>query len=438
MNKILITLFVLFASFSSHAENDIENARRNVATSLNGAVKDLKNQFKPLDTSLNTNYKEMTDLDNTIDELVEKSDKKEINPTVLIHGDAEMKTDCNYDSENLNWTGSKWTCLPASISTDCIPASDEYKEVNGSGYPICVKKGSYVNEEFGWGACNNSKGEQETIVRCLFENKKNKQQYQVDSNLCSNKVDRFKQACGENGGNSSCKCPDGYFYDYLDGSGVCKQKFAVSITSMSNSKYAKTSLSTDGKLSFRLYSPDGGCMHNKAIVKLNIDKDRLTKVTIPSIFMARGAWVWVNGKLLRKRLYGVAGASSKPTGSGVGDKGFDRVYPGTGRKRYESSHSNGHGSNSWRVPHGKTMCGIPYSSNGTFGVKGSRCVFTCDTKNASDRNASNINIPLDYLNDGANEFIFENVGSNGTLLQGTVVFEEAESSSTLPLPKCKI
>lgn len=434
-NVLALAALLVFATNVSAV--DIKETRKAMAEELNSTVTTLKDFFRPVDSDLKTAKQESLELYKDAKRLKENSEVSESNPTALEHARGGTILDCDARNQELNWTGSNWECQEVQYIADCKPSEGEEKVDDGKGGSTCVLKGSYANKSLGWGVCNDSKGEKETQVGCMFTKTSDNKSYQVNSNLCSNNIDRFKQPCGTNGGSSSCKCPDGYFYDYSGGSAICKQKFAVSITSMSNSTYSKTSLSTDGKLSFRLYSPDGACRHNKAVVKLNIDKDRLTKVTIPSIFMARGAWVWVNGKLLRKRLYGIAGASSKPTGSGVGDLGFENVYPGTGRIKYESSNRNG-SSTSWRVPHGKTMCGRPYPSNGTFGVKGSNCVFTCDTKNASDRGASNIDIPLSYLNDGANEFIFENVGSNGTLLQGSVVFEETESSSSVPLPECKI
>tara|TARA_Y100001960_G_C14709869_1_gene846393 strand:- start:138 stop:1442 length:1305 start_codon:yes stop_codon:yes gene_type:complete len=434
MNKILITLFVLFASFNSYAENDIENARRTIATSLNGVVKDLKSQFQPLDSSLNKNNKEMTDLDKTVDELVEKSAKKEINPTILIHGDTELKADCNYDSENLNWTGSKWTCLPASISTDCIPASDEYKELNESGQYSCVKKGTYVNESFGWSVCDNSKGEQETVVRCLFENKKNKQQSHVDSNLCSNKVDRFKQPCGENGGNSSCKCPTGYVYSYKDGSASCEYSDIVKhMETIKHTRAGYLSASVANNIiALKGWGPDTkSCRHDKMTVKFNLEKSKIDAVNL-RFFFKRGGRIYVNGKII----FGIAGARSIK-------KPFKKIIS---ISKTSSTSYGSHDRYSSPLPPGTKLCGSVYHNSGAYILENDgNCAYTCDLKNnrTSDRvfGAKTHTISLDHFVEGENTIIFDRVwGNYGGTDSATFTFVPKNSGVdlSLPLPQCKI
>jgi hypothetical protein len=187
-------LIAILLSFNAYAVNEIESTRNSISTSLNEVVKDLKNQIKPLDSSLKDNLESTKTLEEEVDILLEKSDKKEINPTLLNHGKAEVETNCDYDSQNLNWTGSKWRCMPVHVLSDCVAASDEYKVQNPDGSYSCQKSetsSGSVNTYWKFLGhavqCGSSDANFPKVYGCFYKNKLN-QEIQVADADCSGKT----------------------------------------------------------------------------------------------------------------------------------------------------------------------------------------------------------------------------------------------------------
>jgi hypothetical protein len=423
-------LIALLLSFNAYSANDVENTRREISSSLNSVVRDLKGQFQPLDQSLRKNLEEASTLETEVENLVTKSGKKETNPTVLIHGNTDLKADCDYDSENLNWTGSNWSCLPANISTDCNAASDEYRILNESGYHSCVKKGTYVNESFGWSVCNDTKGEKETVVRCIFANQKNNTKSHVDDKFCSNKIDRFKQPCGENGGNSSCKCPAGYKYTYKDGVASCEYGDILKhIETIKHTRdgYLASSVANN-VIALKGWGPDTkSCRRDMMTVKFDLQKSKVDSVKL-RFFFKRGGRIYVNGKII----FGVAGARSIK-------KTFKQIVS----KKYTWRSRSGGDS---PLPPGIRLCGSVYHNSGAYTLENDgNCAYTCDLKNSrtSDRvfGAKTHTISLDHFVEGENTIIFDRVWGNygGTDSAAfTFVPKNSGAESSVPLPECKI
>ncbi len=187
-------LFVLLLSFNAYAVDDVSQTRSHVSSFLNDIVKDLKNQFKPIDESLKDNVESTKQLEEDVKILVENSDEDENNPTILKHGKQKVKTNCNYDSENLNWTGSEWRCLPANVLSDCIAASDEYKISKTDGSYVCQRNsstsGGKLNSYWKFTGhsvqCSSTTGQFSNIYGCFYKNKL-KQEVQLANSECSGK-----------------------------------------------------------------------------------------------------------------------------------------------------------------------------------------------------------------------------------------------------------
>lgn len=198
-------IFALLLSFNAYAINDIEETRNHISGYLNNIVKELKNQFQPVDQSLKDNLEDTKSLEEDVDLLVEKSDKKETNPTILKHGKTSLKDNCDYNSQNLNWTGTEWRCLPVNVLVDCDAASDEYKIKQPDGSYACQKSetnNGAVNTYWKFLGhalqCDSSNIEYPKVYGCFYKNKLN-QEIQVADSDCSNKTkpSAMSKACAK-------------------------------------------------------------------------------------------------------------------------------------------------------------------------------------------------------------------------------------------------
>ena len=227
-------LIGLFLSFNVYASNDIVEARSNISTKLNQVVKDLKSTFKPIDQSLNGTLDGTKTLKEDVDMLVERGKEDESNPTVLKHGKQKVKTSCDYDSENLNWTGSEWRCLSANVLSDCVAASDEYKISKSDGSYECKRSsstsGGKLNSYWKFTGysinCDSASGKYSNIYGCFYKNKLN-QEIQIENSECNGKSKPSSanktctsawlvgswsvcsKSCGTGSQTRSVTCPDG-------------------------------------------------------------------------------------------------------------------------------------------------------------------------------------------------------------------------------------
>ncbi|PPR08819.1 MAG: hypothetical protein CFH44_00667, partial [Proteobacteria bacterium] len=133
-------------------------------------------------------------LKENVEDLVDRSSKGESNPTVLDHGKADIKKlkNCDYDSQNIHWTGSEWKCQDVDLLSDCIAAADEYRVDKGDGSYSCQKYAKNSTVDYYWDftgysvQCNSSTGKHTNIYGCFYKNKQNKA-IQVDLSHCSGK-----------------------------------------------------------------------------------------------------------------------------------------------------------------------------------------------------------------------------------------------------------
>ncbi len=194
MKKLLyILLFVIAVSTNAKA-NDVNSSREEISSLLTNIVRDLKLLFKDIDLSLNSNVDETKTLKEDVEYLVDRSGNGESNPTVLKHGKtsiAKLK-DCDYNSQNIHWTGTQWKCQDINVMSDCVAASDEYRIDKGNGSYECKKapKNSSVNYYWDFSGhsvqCSSTTGEHTKIYGCFYKNKQNKV-IQVDLSHCSGK-----------------------------------------------------------------------------------------------------------------------------------------------------------------------------------------------------------------------------------------------------------
>ena len=190
---ILVFVCMLFANAKAEAE-DIESTRQQISNSLNTVVKELKQYFSSTDGSLNANLEEVKTLEEDVTELVKRSGTDESNPTVLKHGKASIYKlkGCDYNSENLHWTGSEWKCQTVDLLSDCIAANDEYRVDNGDGSYSCQKSAKNSNVDYYWDftgysvICNSTTAEYSNVYGCFYKNKVS-QIVQVDTSNCSGK-----------------------------------------------------------------------------------------------------------------------------------------------------------------------------------------------------------------------------------------------------------
>tara|TARA_Y100000590_G_scaffold429906_1_gene542957 strand:+ start:348 stop:1922 length:1575 start_codon:yes stop_codon:yes gene_type:complete len=221
-NYCLVLFCLFFASVGQANENDIASSRANISSSLNDAVATLKGYFFNVDVSLKSNIEETKILKENVEDLVDRSSKGESNPTVLDHGRSTVKElkYCNYDSQNIHWTGTEWKCQDVDILADCIPARDEYRVSDSNSSHKCQKHASGQSIKYYWKfngytkTCSSTTGLYGKIYGCYYKNKLNKE-IQVDNSNCNGKskpssanssCDTFRYVVGTWGSCSAKAC----------------------------------------------------------------------------------------------------------------------------------------------------------------------------------------------------------------------------------------
>tara|TARA_Y100001960_G_scaffold143797_1_gene152223 strand:+ start:573 stop:1526 length:954 start_codon:yes stop_codon:yes gene_type:complete len=235
MNKLLyIGVFVVLLITNANS-SDVSSTRQYVSDTLNTIVKDLKLLFKDVDISLGNNFQETQMLKEDVEYLVTRSEDGESNPTVLNHGKANISdlTGCDYNSQNIHWTGSEWKCQNVNILSDCTAASDEYRFENSTGSYTCQKHPENSSVNYYWNfvgysiQCNLSTGEHMKVYGCFYKDKQSKI-IQVDLPHCSGKAKPIapvktcisdwqvgnwsvcSKTCGGGTQTRSVLCPSGY------------------------------------------------------------------------------------------------------------------------------------------------------------------------------------------------------------------------------------
>ena len=190
----IFAISLLLITNAKAESEDIESTRHQISNSLNTIVKDLKQYFSSTDRSLNTNLKNIKELEKDITSLVESSSKGESNPTVLDHGKADIEKlkNCNYDSQNIRWTGSEWDCQNVNILVDCNAASDEYRVKQPDGSYRCQKNSPGTSISYYWKfqgyspKCDYLTGTSAKKYSCFYRNKQGVE-VNVQSSKCSGK-----------------------------------------------------------------------------------------------------------------------------------------------------------------------------------------------------------------------------------------------------------
>ena len=221
--KKIIYIFLLVSVLIGNAKaSDISSSREVISNSLTNVVRDLKLLFKDMDLSLKSNVEETKILKENVEDLVDRSSKGERNPTVLDHGRSTVKElkYCNYDSQNIHWTGTEWKCQDVDILADCIPARDEYRVSDSNSSHKCQKHASGQSIKYYWKfngytkTCSSTTGLYGKIYGCYYKNKLNKE-VQVDNSNCNGKskpssanssCDTFRYVVGTWGSCSAKAC----------------------------------------------------------------------------------------------------------------------------------------------------------------------------------------------------------------------------------------
>ena len=194
MKKILyIFVFALVLVANAKAE-EIESTRQQISSKLNTVVKELKQYFSSTGGSLNTNLTDVKTLEEDVTSLVERSEVAESDPTLLDHGktDVEKLKKCDYNSQNIHWTGSEWKCQNVNLLADCNAANDEYKVQQSDGSYICQKNRPGSSISYYWKfqgyspKCDYLTGSSAKKYACYYKNKVGKEIH-VENSKCSGK-----------------------------------------------------------------------------------------------------------------------------------------------------------------------------------------------------------------------------------------------------------
>ena len=188
---ILLGLILSFNAIA--ADTELNNAREQIGSNLNSAVREIKQLFNQSEEDLNN--VETKDIDNKsrVESLKQKSEEDESNPTVLKHAKKAIPN-CDYNSKNLVWDGSTWKCVTMNVDTECQAAApDEYMYKDANGNNVCAKspKGSAINYYYtfrGYGSkCTGAYSGYEKLYDCVYRNKLG-QIIDVDTGNCSGKT----------------------------------------------------------------------------------------------------------------------------------------------------------------------------------------------------------------------------------------------------------
>lgn len=217
--SIVIIIAIVFISTIATA-TDIKQARQNLGYELNQTVNVLKKYFSTIKNQLEDDTSSMAEINTQVETLANSSKDFENNYTVLPQGKSSIEI-CK-DNEELRWKNSQWICERPNYLSDCIEAPGETKISKKTGSYICKQNGYISLKNLGYGICNENTGERKTQLSCLFNNLKTNKSYQISEKNCNTSgITIYTQACGSNGNNSSCKCPSGSIYKYINGKPQC-------------------------------------------------------------------------------------------------------------------------------------------------------------------------------------------------------------------------
>ena len=193
MKKYILPLFFIFCTSLATISyaTELEDARGKIGSSMNNTVTYIKGLFKDANSEVHNSLNKSKDTKTKADALYKQSQEKETNPTVLDHAKSSIKA-CDYDSENLHWSGSKWDCVKAKAATDCVAAPDEYRYQDSKGDWVCSKhpKGGSINYYYQFrgysNKCTGANTGYEKLYDCVYKNKLG-QIIQVEDKMCAGK-----------------------------------------------------------------------------------------------------------------------------------------------------------------------------------------------------------------------------------------------------------
>lgn len=138
MKKYMLVLsFALALGFSTNVIA-LDDTRQEIGNYMNSTVDYIKSIFRQTNQEVHESLDQSKDTKARAEHLYKQSSEKETNPTVLNHAKKSIKA-CNYDTENLHWTGSNWDCIKINVGSDCQAAPDEYRYQDSSGQWVCAK-----------------------------------------------------------------------------------------------------------------------------------------------------------------------------------------------------------------------------------------------------------------------------------------------------------
>jgi hypothetical protein len=191
MKKYILPLFFISCAIAVAQATEIDSARQDIGSSMNSAVSYIKGIFTDANEDVTDSLNNSKDNKVRADHLYKKSQEEETNPTVLEHAKKNIQS-CDYDSENLHWTGSKWDCVKAKAGQDCQVAPDEYRYQDSNGDWVCAKHpaGGSINYYYsfrGYGSkCTGAHSGYEKLYDCVYKNKLGNI-IQVSDSYCSGK-----------------------------------------------------------------------------------------------------------------------------------------------------------------------------------------------------------------------------------------------------------
>lgn len=202
--KATLLVALSLVGFSSFAAQNLEESRVKVAESLNKTVKDLKQIYLDTETKLNSTRANAQDLKIIADKLVKRSEKIEVNPSVLKHGEQGIPS-CAYSTHNLHWNGNSWECRKIKVYSECQSAApDEYRYKDNDGNYVCSKSPKGKSLDYYWLfrgyslTCSNPTVGYNKLYSCNYKNK-NSQIIQVGDSYCkSSKPSVSKKTCISN------------------------------------------------------------------------------------------------------------------------------------------------------------------------------------------------------------------------------------------------
>jgi hypothetical protein len=200
-----ILMIILWSTGALAATDGISGARESVGTTLNDAVREIKQGMSETKSDLDAIELRNQGITKDVEELEDKASGEERNPTVLDHAKKAIPK-CDYNTKNLVWDGSSWKCVKMTVSTECqAPAPDEYMYKDSNGNNVCAKspKGASISYYFQFRTyttkCLGASQGYEKLYDCKYTNKLG-QQVEVADSYCSGKSKPAvaKKACKKN------------------------------------------------------------------------------------------------------------------------------------------------------------------------------------------------------------------------------------------------